>query len=409
MKILLVLLYVSCSWALTLDEKIKLISQTYELESKKIIKKTFDLKTKKEIELGRIFFEEKILSGNNDMACINCHLDKFGSTDGLPIAVGVKGEGESKDRYFHGKGILVQRNALALHGRAEKDFKNFFWDGRIQSTDNFIISKFGKKISNKFKSPLSVASILPIMERDELIGKSNFFDNNKFSEAIGDKIYVDKYNILTELLKEKIYKNGNSKILVLLKELNISQQDFEIADIGNAIASFIEFKFPLERTRYDDFLDGNIESFSKNEKEGMLLFFGKGRCYSCHNGTFFTNFSFSSIGTPQGYFGPQSRHRDIGRANVTNRYEDFYKFRVPSLLKISKTAPYGHNGAFKNLEEVIVQHFNPLSFYLNNKDYLDADYFIIGSILSSREKILSTIELNNKEEIANLIKFLEML
>ena len=409
MKILLLLFYVSFCWALTLDEKIKLISETYELKSKKIIKKTFNLTNKKEIELGRFFFEEKILSGNNDISCINCHLDKFGSTDGLPIAVGVKGEGEFNDRYFHGKGILVQRNALSLQGRAEKDFKNFFWDGRVQLTNDFIISKFGKKISNKFKSPLSVASILPIMERDELIGGSNFFNSNKFSEEIGDKIYIDKYNILTKLLKEKIYKNGNPKILVLLKELNINQKDFEMADIGNAIAKFIEFKFPLERTLYDDFLDGNFEVFDEKEKEGMILFFGKGRCYSCHNGTFFTNFSFSSIGTPQGYFGPQSRHRDIGRANVTNRYEDFYKFRVPSLLQVSKTAPYGHNGAFKNLEEVIVQHFNPLSFYLNNKDYAKADYFSIGSVLSSREKILSTIELNNEEEIENLIKFLEML
>lgn len=43
--------------------------------------------------LGQKIFESKSLS-NSQVACIDCHLDEFGSSDGLPNSVGIGGEGE---------------------------------------------------------------------------------------------------------------------------------------------------------------------------------------------------------------------------------------------------------------------------------------------------------------------------
>ena len=36
--------------------------------------------------LGKLFFETEVLSFNSNTSCSSCHLDKFSSADGLPIA-----------------------------------------------------------------------------------------------------------------------------------------------------------------------------------------------------------------------------------------------------------------------------------------------------------------------------------
>lgn len=39
--------------------------------------------------------------------------------------------------------------------------------------------------------------------------------------------------------------------------------------------------------------------------------------------------------------------------------EDAYRFRTPSLRNVALTAPYGHNGAWPTLEDMIRQHLDP--------------------------------------------------
>ena len=45
------------------------------------------------VELGRLLFFDPILSGEKDTACGTCHLPTFGMADGLPLAVGCRGQG----------------------------------------------------------------------------------------------------------------------------------------------------------------------------------------------------------------------------------------------------------------------------------------------------------------------------
>jgi cytochrome c peroxidase len=46
---------------------------------------------------------------------------------------------------------------------------------------------------------------------------------------------------------------------------------------------------------------------------------------------------------------------------VSNRAEDAYAFRVPSLRNLSFTAPYGHNGAYATLRAMIEHHNDPIA------------------------------------------------
>src|ERR1700693_6116742 len=48
--------------------------------------------TNEKIELGRLLFFDKRLSQDNTIACANCHLAKFGFTDGKPVSTGIRGQ-----------------------------------------------------------------------------------------------------------------------------------------------------------------------------------------------------------------------------------------------------------------------------------------------------------------------------
>jgi cytochrome c peroxidase len=49
----------------------------------------------------------------------------------------------------------------------------------------------------------------------------------------------------------------------------------------------------------------------------------------------------------------RSLTEDPGRFLITKNRKDWKAFRTPSLLEISRTAPYMHNGVFTTLEDVI--------------------------------------------------------
>jgi cytochrome c peroxidase len=51
---------------------------------------------------------------------------------------------------------------------------------------------------------------------------------------------------------------------------------------------------------------------------------------------------------------------DFGRFRETGISQDLYAFRVPSLLNLEVTVPYGHAGAFASLEEVVRHYSNPV-------------------------------------------------
>ncbi|NHN25378.1 cytochrome-c peroxidase [Flavobacterium jejuense] len=88
---------------------------------------------------------------------------------------------------------------------------------------------------------------------------------------------------------------------------------------------------------------GNL---SADELAGYAVFNQK--CASCHATDLFTDNSFRNNGLP---INPSLN--DIGRYRVTELDSDKYKFKVPSLRNIEKTAPYMHDGRFFTLEAVL--------------------------------------------------------
>jgi len=87
-------------------------------------------------------------------------------------------------------------------------------------------------------------------------------------------------------------------------------------------------------------------SMSADELAGYSLFNAK--CASCHATDLFTDNSFRNNGIVV-----NPAVNDVGRYKVTELVGDYYKFKVPSLRNVEKTAPYMHDGRFGTLESVL--------------------------------------------------------
>lgn len=119
-------------------------------------------------------------------------------------------------------------------------------------------------------------------------------------------------------------------------------------------------------------------SMTQDELDGYALFNQK--CASCHATDIFTDNSFRNNGLP---INPQVD--DIGRYRVTELEQDRYKFKVPSLRNIEKTAPYMHDGRFYTLEAVLNHYSNGVT----NTQNLDTSLNNNGTLgipLSTTEK-----------------------
>ena len=223
------------------------------------------------VAVGKLLFESRLLSLDNDTACASCHLDRFGSADGLPIAIGTEGEGVGIQRVLNG-GDIVPRNTLPFWGRGGVGFEVFFWDGKVDGSSDMVLSQFGSQSPSS--DPLVVAVHLPPAEIGEMLIDSRDTENLQTED-------VETANRLYAELTERIIQDGHLGPK-LANARSVSVDELEFIDIAEALASFIRFNFRLKDTRLHNFVFQEGE-FSSTEVEGGLLFYGRGGCSTCHN------------------------------------------------------------------------------------------------------------------------------
>lgn len=394
-----------------LDSKLALIKEVFDLQPRGCVAERPDAETlSDQAKLGKLFFESKALSGNRDTSCSTCHLEEHALADGLPLAVGVGGHGEGADRMRDGRGVIVARNAFTLFGRGLPEFQAFFWDGKIQVEENRVIKPFGDQDLG-FDSGLAAAAILPILERDEFIGVTSHLRPNDIEYKAAHLYYAPRYAATEGALRERLQTPSHAEDIALHEAaaaVGYRLESLSLSDIGNAIAAFVTERFPCERTRWDDYLEGDTGALTRSEKEGMALFYGQGRCISCHAGRVGSDFQYHSLGVPQGAMGPHSRGRDKGRAGATFRAEDLFRFRTPPLLSVAKTAPYGHNGIFESLEAVVRHHFDPVAIYRSDNALYEMEKNVISRTMDTRSPLLPAIEVRDGAELEALLAFIRL-
>lgn len=150
-------------------------------------------------------------------------------------------------------------------------------------------------------------------------------------------------NVVLKLQKSEKYK---SLFIAAFGDDKITGQR-----ILKAISQF-ELMLVSANSKYDKVMRKEVV-FTEQEQNGYQLF--KNNCASCHTEPLFTNGKFENNGIPI-----DTTLNDIGRKRITQKSEDYLKFKVPTLRNIQFTNPYMHDGRFKKLTEVI-KHYNSIN------------------------------------------------
>jgi cytochrome c peroxidase len=124
------------------------------------------------------------------------------------------------------------------------------------------------------------------------------------------------------------------------------------AHVLDALATF-QRSLTTPDGRFDRHLRGERDAITPEEERGYELFKNYG-CVACHQGVNVGGNLFQRFGIFRDPFaqGP-IRTADLGRFTITERPQDRFVFRVPSLRNVAATAPYFHDGRAQTLEQAI--------------------------------------------------------
>jgi cytochrome c peroxidase len=215
------------------------------------------------------------------------------------------------------------RNSAALMNLAWQ--KNFMWDGAINNLD--------------------MQSLSPISHRAEM----------------GSSIH----DVVIKLNRNKLYK----KLFYNAFKDSIATGEHTLKAIAQFMLTIIS-----SNSKYDRVMN-NQDKFTVQEQNGYQIF--KSNCAACHTEPLFTNGEFVNNGLPL-----DSLLHDKGRMRITQRKDDAYKFKVPTLRNIEFSYPYMHDGRFKKLNEVL----NHYASGIKKSETLDAR-LQNGIVLTSNQKV----------------------
>ncbi|MEO1705400.1 MAG: cytochrome c peroxidase [Pseudomonadota bacterium] len=342
-------------------------------------------------KIGQLLFYDKILSGNMNISCGTCHHHSLHGGDGLSLGIGEGGVGLGPERHA---GIgddrirkRVPRSAPTLWNIGHKSVHTLFHDGRLSVSDLF---------GNGFNSPaeewlpqgldniIAAQAVLPLTAQFEMAGNPK---ENEVAGAVHDRIDA-AWPIIAK--RVRVIPEYGEMFVAAFDHID-APEEVTIVEIANALGAFIGREWQSFDSPFDAWLADETPLPAAAER-GRMLFFGEAGCAGCHSGPLFTDQGFHALALPA--FGPGRTRRfdpmprDVGRMGETDRLEDAYRFRTPSLRNVALTAPYGHNGAYPTLRGILEHHRDPLAARaawtrdlasLPDAEWLEAIDFVIQS------------------------------
>jgi cytochrome c peroxidase len=241
------------------------------------------------VELGKQLYYDKRLSGDESRSCYSCHLKEYGLTDGKATAIGA----------YEVKLPRASPTLWNIGYHAE-----YYWDGRAKSLEAQVKAAWtggNMGVSGKDGRP-STADICKKL--DALEGYRKQF--------------------------QAVYGQGCSE--------------------DNAVKSMAAFVRTIvaNHSAWIHFREDDATAFSEEAKRGWTVFKEKAKCTNCHDGLLLTDLQYHNIG-----IGMKAKEPDLGRFKVTNVEKDKGAFKTPTLLDISKSAPYFHDGSVATLEDAV--------------------------------------------------------
>lgn len=294
----------------------------------------------KKEDLGRILFFDVNLSKNRTQSCATCHNPNAGFVDdrdnGVKKMASLGDDGKSLgDRQAPTASYAKFSPTFHFDEKTKKYVGGQFWDGREATLEG----QAGGPPLNPVEMGMS--------------DKKAVVDRLK-----ENSLYVDSFK---KIFGADIFKNDDKAY----EAMTIAIASFERTD---------EFS-PFD-SKYDRYLKGEYD-LTPLEDLGKSIFFSNNNnsCANCHvlkgedkEGETFTNYQYHNIGTPANN---ELRAKNgvkaideglLANSNVSDVAQKG-KHKVPTLRNVAVTAPYMHNGVFKDLKTVV-------EFYdkYNNKD-----------------------------------------
>ncbi|MCO7188939.1 MULTISPECIES: cytochrome c peroxidase [unclassified Pseudoalteromonas] len=295
----------------------------------------------KQVALGKRLFNDKILSRDGSVSCASCHIDGKTFSDGIGQAKGIDGQ-------------VGNRNTPAIIGLDH--WTSFFWDGRAKTA----LEQSLMPIENPIEMDLPIDTALVRLNRDSS--------------------YVAAFN--ETFSTDKIERTHLAKALVAF-ERSIDKPE-------SLFQRFIS-------EAYTD-PEAAVGLLSQQQLKGMHLFRTKAQCMTCHSGALLSDNKFHVTG----FHNYGRRFQDLGRYEHTKDPTDVGKFRTPTLLAISKTAPWMHNGLFTEFRPMIEQ-YNRGGFKPKPRGR-----FIGDKMFPVTSELIQPTRMTD-QEVDNLVEFLKIL
>lgn len=244
----------------------------------------------RKVALGRRLFHDTRLSRDDTVSCASCHLLDKAGMDGLPVAVGIKG----------------QRGPVNTPTVLNSGF-NFsqFWDGRASTLE--------EQVPGPVHNPLEMGT--------------------------------DWKAVIAKLEQDPEYPGAFRGIWP--GDITASHIQIAIAEFERAL---ITPDSPFDRYLRGE---ANALSTEARRGWDLFRNLGCIACHQGVNmgGNMYANLGvmgdfFIDRGLPETV-------ADRGRFNVTGREEDRHVFKVPTLRNVERTAPYFHDGSIATLDQAV--------------------------------------------------------
>lgn len=272
-------------------------------------------------QLGKMMYQDKDFSLNATQSCQTCHhrvagfADPTNSRDPYYTVVSLGDDGVSvggrnaPTAAYAGYSPILQQDATGAY------FGGMFWDGRATGWT--------------LKDPLAEQAQGPPLNPVEM--------NMPSKEAVVQVVRDSSYSELFYT----VFGKGS-----------LNNVDRAYNDIARAIAAY-------ERSKEVQAFSSRFDQGRLNDQErnGMALF--AANCAKCHSmkdvtgkGPLFTDYTYYNIGVPVNPLLADNPD-DLGLGGFLADPAQDGKFKVPTLRNIALTAPYGHNGYFPTLKDIV--------------------------------------------------------
>ncbi|BBM00304.1 cytochrome-c peroxidase [Microbulbifer sp. GL-2] len=369
------------------------------------------------IELGMRLFHSKSLSANSDASCSSCHHPAIGcGGDDLSMPIGVNAVDPALLGPGRSDGVndvpVVPRNAQATCNSALWT-RGLFWDNRVAIVGRGV-STGSEDVNNNTEEAVGTGTLALLMAQAHfpVTAAAEMGDITQFGY---DNTADDGFTAYRE---DILAANMDAESWGDLFIAAFGDADISFTRVAEAVAAYEAVQIFINNPFFD-YVDGNPEAISNNEKRGAITFMASDSgCTFCHAGAFFTTEAPLPGNYPQIGIGTDSSGADEGAEGRTG----FGAFRAPTLLNVAITGPWGHNGQFSTLKRNVEHyrdHGESIAQYFANSEMCELEQFsglqdcatkVAPNGLALSERILAgNDEFSNNlsdEEVDLIVQFL---